>query len=211
MSLGAWWRTISANKCPQKATRPLLTPVASSEGNVMSEKSKLASDIQPFKPRWRLNWPFWWVGGGCSRAALSHAPVLAKSAPLAVSVRPHTPNCRASGRQQHNTPTRRPTCQPVRPSHEGEPGATCAAGGPDRACAAGGPDRTTTTSSGLRRQRTPCSSDLAVVQRRRSQGVARKLPSIRNLQVGHPETRGTSAAEPRLQHMCWCMPTSHVT
>ena len=68
----------------------------------MSEKSKLASDIQPFKPRWRLNWPFCWVGGGCSRAALSHAPVLAKSAPLAVSVRPHTPNCRAS-QQQHNT------------------------------------------------------------------------------------------------------------
>ena len=25
----------------------------------MSEKSKLASDIQPFKSRWRLNWPFW--------------------------------------------------------------------------------------------------------------------------------------------------------
>ena len=78
--------------------------------------------------------------------------------------------------------TRRPEDpQPVCPSHEGEPGATCAAGGPDRACAAGGPDRTTTTFSGLRRQRTPCSSDLAVVQRRVSQGVARELPSIRNL------------------------------
>ena len=98
--------------------------------------------------------------------------------------------------------TRRPEDpQPVCPSHEGEPGATCAAGGPDRACAAGGPDRTTTTFSGLRRQRTPCSSDLAVVQRRRSQGVARKLPSIRNLQVGHPETRGTSAAEPASTHV----------
>ena len=67
----------------------------------MSENSKLASDIQPFKSRWRLNWPFWWVGV-LQSGALSCACFSQIIAPLAVSVRPHTPNCRASGRQRQH-------------------------------------------------------------------------------------------------------------
>ena len=106
---------------------------------------------------------WWWV---LQSGALSCACFSQISAPLAVSVR-HTPNCRASGRQRHNTPTRRPRPTAASPSARRIKVSRVPRALPEILI---GRQQLSMVS---RRQWTPCSSDLAVVQRG-SQDVARE-------------------------------------
>ena len=72
----------------------------------MSEKSKLASDIQPFKPRWRLNWPFWLVVGAPD-GALSCACFSQISAPGGLCPSSYTQlSCKPTATQHTDQKTR---------------------------------------------------------------------------------------------------------
>ena len=122
------------------------------------------------------SWP-----GGCPRAALI-APISQSSAPVAFSVRPHTPSCRVCGRQ-HDTATRRTAASPSARRMDMNRGA---ASPPE--VVIGQQQQQTFNVYGLVRRETPCSRAVAMSRGPSEVSVGAVLRS-RHIRIGHPRKR----------------------